>query len=91
MMDPMQFPYKSQFAAYSVAHKHPEGLDQLYCFCACDRSFGHKSLLSCFTDNHGANCGICMKEALLAADMTEKGASLIEIADVPDDTYKTAW
>ena len=40
--------------AYSVAQAFPDVLDQLYCYCECDRNLGHKSLLSCFTDDHGA-------------------------------------
>jgi hypothetical protein len=40
--------------AYRVAQEIPDVLDQLYCYCECDRHLGHKSLLSCFTDDHGA-------------------------------------
>lgn len=40
--------------AYQIANEIPDLLDQLYCYCGCDRSLGHKSLLSCFTDDHGA-------------------------------------
>lgn len=40
--------------AYQVAHEIPEVLDQLYCYCECDKHMGHKSLLSCFADRHGA-------------------------------------
>jgi hypothetical protein len=40
--------------AYQIANDIPDVLDQLYCYCGCDRSLGHKSLLSCFTDDHGA-------------------------------------
>ncbi|MBF0280232.1 MAG: hypothetical protein HQM13_20705 [SAR324 cluster bacterium] len=91
VVDPMRFPFKKQFAAYSAAHKHSEVMDQLYCYCACEQGIGHKSLLSCFADNHGANCGICMDEALLAAEMTENGAPVSEIADALDDSYKLSW
>jgi hypothetical protein len=41
-------------AAYRVANDIPDILDQLYCYCECDKHLGHKSLLSCFTDDHGA-------------------------------------
>jgi hypothetical protein len=41
-------------AAYQVANDIPDILDQLYCYCECDKHLGHKSLLSCFTDDHGA-------------------------------------
>ena len=41
-------------AAYAAAKKYPEVMDQVYCYCTCDEPpFNHKSLLSCFTDNHG--------------------------------------
>ena len=40
--------------AYQIAHDIPDILDQLYCYCECDKHLGHKSLLSCFTDDHGA-------------------------------------
>ena len=29
-------------------------------------NIGHKSLHNCFRDDHGANCGICMNEAMAA-------------------------
>lgn len=41
--------------AYATAQKYPEILDQVYCYCSCDNPpLNHKSLLSCFTDQHGA-------------------------------------
>lgn len=39
--------------AYRVAGQIPEVLDQLDCYCACQQ-YGHVSLLSCYTDGHGA-------------------------------------
>jgi hypothetical protein len=53
-------------AGYEAARAIPETLAQLPCYCHCDRGFGHKSLHSCFVDDHGANCSICLDEALLA-------------------------
>lgn len=53
-------------AAYSVVREIPETIAQLPCYCHCDRSIGHKSLYSCFLDDHGAQCGVCMNEALTA-------------------------
>ncbi len=40
--------------AYGVAHENPEVLDQLYCYCYCDKHMGHRTLLSCFVDSHAA-------------------------------------
>jgi hypothetical protein len=40
--------------AYEIAHEIPHILDQLYCYCECDKHLGHHSLLSCFIDSHAA-------------------------------------
>ncbi len=40
--------------AYRVAREIPDVLDQMYCYCGCDKSVGHVSLLSCYTDSHAA-------------------------------------
>jgi hypothetical protein len=39
---------------HRIARDIPEVLDRLYCYCECDKSLGHKSLLSCYTDGHAA-------------------------------------
>jgi hypothetical protein len=52
--------------AYAVAKAIPETLAQLPCYCHCDKGFGHKSLHTCFTDEHAAHCAVCVDEALLA-------------------------
>ncbi len=42
--------------AYQVAKEIPWILDSIYCYCHCEESpvFRHKSLLSCYVDNHAA-------------------------------------
>ncbi|HLH76269.1 MAG TPA: CYCXC family (seleno)protein [Candidatus Binataceae bacterium] len=62
--------------AYQVAKDHPDLLVQLHCYCGCDKSAGHKNLLDCYRDLHGATCGICTGEALEAARMFDQGASI---------------
>jgi hypothetical protein len=52
--------------AYRAAQEIPVTLAQLPCYCHCDREFGHKSLHSCFEDEHAAHCAVCVNEALLA-------------------------
>lgn len=52
--------------AYQVAKEIPRTLAQLPCFCECDQSFGHKSLQTCFVDDHASHCVVCVDEALLA-------------------------
>ena len=58
-------------AAYRVAEQIPETLAQLPCYCYCDRGMGHKSLHSCFEDEHAAHCAVCVDEALLAYSLTK--------------------
>jgi Protein of unknown function with PCYCGC motif len=60
--------------AYEVAKKIPETLAQLPCYCECDKAFGHKSLHTCFVDDHASHCAVCVDEALLAYQLqkTEK-------------------
>jgi len=52
--------------AYAAAKVIPETLAQLPCYCHCDRGFGHKSLHTCFVDDHASHCAVCVDEALLA-------------------------
>lgn len=75
--------------AYRAAAEIPDLLDQLYCYCECERSVGHKSLRSCFVDLHGANCGICQQEALLAWRLSRKGRSVLEIRNEVDRLFLT--
>jgi hypothetical protein len=52
-LDPARFVGKAA-AAHRIAREIPDVLDQLYCYCGCDKHQGHKSLLSCYTDGHAA-------------------------------------
>ncbi len=38
--------------AYQAAQRIPGLIDKLFCY--CDRTFGHKSLLSCYATTHAA-------------------------------------
>jgi Protein of unknown function with PCYCGC motif len=52
--------------AYAAVKEIPQTIAQLPCYCHCDEGFGHKSLQTCFTDDHAAHCAVCVEEALLA-------------------------
>ncbi len=52
--------------AYRAVRQIPVTIAQLPCYCHCDRGFGHKSLYSCFEDDHASHCAVCVNEALLA-------------------------
>ncbi|HWZ46402.1 MAG TPA: CYCXC family (seleno)protein [Candidatus Saccharimonadales bacterium] len=62
-----------QQMSYKAVAKMPGVMYQLPCYCFCDRNHGHESLHSCFESGHGANCGVCMGEALYGYKMTKKG------------------
>jgi hypothetical protein len=74
-------------AVYEMAAEIPEVLDGLYCHCDCSLHSGHRSLLDCFHDDHGAGCDICLDEAALAHRMTAEGRSLKEIRRAVDELY----
>ncbi|MDX6694878.1 MAG: hypothetical protein QOF02_2481 [Blastocatellia bacterium] len=58
--------------AYKAVREIPQTIAQLPCYCHCDEGFGHKSLHSCFEDDHGAHCAVCVNEALLAYQMEKQ-------------------
>jgi len=54
VLDPLLFSGMAR-SAYAAAKKYPQVMDQVYCYCKCDEPpVNHISLLSCFTDRHGA-------------------------------------
>lgn len=67
--------------AYIVAQQNPGLLAQLWCYCGCDRTSGHRSLLDCYRDYHGANCAICTGEALEANQLFNQGSPVEQIRD----------
>lgn len=70
-LDPEMFTGSAR-TAYQIAREIPETLAEVPCYCHCDRGFGHKSLHSCFKDEHGANCSMCINEAIAAYKMTKE-------------------
>lgn len=54
-LDPTLFSNPKIRESYQVAKDIPWVLDSIYCYCFCEENFGHKSLLSCYVDNHAAN------------------------------------
>jgi hypothetical protein len=53
-LDPGMFENQKVRKAYQIAWDIPWVLDSIYCFCYCSESFKHKSLLSCYVDNHAS-------------------------------------
>ena len=87
VLDPHQF-FGQAKAGYVAAQKVPEICDKLFCYCGCDRTDCHGSLLECFTSDHGVDCHICQEEALLALKMHRKKKSLAEIQKYIDKRYE---
>jgi cytochrome c biogenesis protein CcmG/thiol:disulfide interchange protein DsbE len=97
-LSPDKFADPETKAAYVVAQENPKLLLQLPCYCYCDDGLNHKSLLSCYIDEHAAHCDICRKIAIdgnrlqkeqkmSAADIREKLAQtnghLAKFVDAP--------
>jgi len=79
-LDPNQFVGEVK-KAYQVAERDPALLSQLHCYCGCDRTDGHKNLLDCYRDTHGAHCAICTGEALEAEQLAQQGMPVEKIRD----------
>lgn len=74
--------------AYRAAREIPVTLAQMPCYCYCDRGMGHKSLYSCFEDDHAAHCAVCVNEALLAYQLEKEGKlSTEQIRDRINETW----
>lgn len=59
--------------AYRAVREIPETIAQMPCYCHCDRGMGHKSLYSCFEDDHASHCAVCVNEALLTLKLEREG------------------
>jgi len=69
---PEQFVGKTR-AAYLAVKEIPQTIAQLPCYCYCDEGHGHKSLQTCFVDDHASHCAVCVEEALLAYSLHKEG------------------
>ncbi|MBI4081632.1 MAG: hypothetical protein HY423_03380 [Candidatus Lambdaproteobacteria bacterium] len=88
VLAPHQFGKLGAFMGYAAAQRHRDVMDHLYCYCQCDRPPSyHKSLLSCFVDQHGANCDVCQEQARQAGRMADEGKSIDEIRTAIDRTF----
>ncbi len=58
--------------AYRAVREIPQTIAQMPCYCHCDRGMGHKSLYSCFEDDHASHCAVCVNEALLALKLEKE-------------------
>jgi len=78
-LSPSQFTNVVVQNAYILAARVKKVLYQQPCYCHCDRSQGHTSLLDCFAGKHGAGCGVCMREAIYSYEQSQKGKTPAQI------------
>ena len=71
--------YSFQTHAYELAAKIQKVIYQQPCYCYCDRGMGHKSLHSCFSGTHGAECETCLKELYYTYTMYKHGKTPSQI------------
>jgi hypothetical protein len=88
-LDPAQFLDAQTRNIFTLAAKVKPILYQQPCYCGCDKEVGHKSLLDCFTDFHGAHCILCKKEAVFTYSESQLGKTAAEIRkEIIDGKWK---
>src|SRR5262249_14426704 len=76
---------------YAAAKEVPDICKKLFCYCGCDMTDSHSSLLDCFTCEHGVDCTICQDEAIIALNLKKKGKSLADIQKEIDQAFQTLY
>jgi len=71
-LDPASFENPVVQNAYTLAAKVKRVLYQQPCYCHCDRSIGHGSLLDCFAGKHASVCDVCIREGIYSYEQTQK-------------------
>lgn len=80
-------------AHYAFAAEHRSTYAHVPCFCGCDATLEHRSLLDCFVrpdggwERHAAGCAVCTQESSAVRSMLAdgEGAHAIRLAVI--DTY----
>ena len=78
-LDPVSFVNPIVQNSYALAAKVKRVLYQQPCYCHCDRSIGHESLLDCFTSKHASVCDVCIREGVYAYEQTQKKKTAAQI------------
>ena len=73
--------------AYRIAAEIPKIIDSQFCYCYCKKNHQHKTLLTCFTNEHGSKCDTCMDEVLYAYQLYKQGKTLDEIVVAIDKKF----
>jgi hypothetical protein len=78
-------------AGYRAAQKTKDICSKLFCYCGCDMTDEHTSLLDCFTSMHGVDCAICQEEAIIALQMKNQGKTLGQIQQTIDERFSAQY
>lgn len=73
--------------AYRYAAEIPDAIDNQFCYCYCKKNHGHKTLLTCFTNEHGSKCDTCIEEVIHAYELHKQGKSMDEIVTAVDKKF----
>jgi len=76
---------------YKAAQRAKDVCSKLFCYCGCDLTDEHTSLLDCFTSMHGIDCAICQEEAIIACGMKEQGKTLAQIQKAIDEKFSAQY
>jgi hypothetical protein len=90
VLDPNKFTGHAK-SGYAAAQLCPEICAKLFCYCGCDLTDEHDSLLDCFTTDHGVDCHICQEEALIALKMKRDGKSIEQIQEKIDLMFEKEY
>src|SRR3989304_10102215 len=85
-LSPARFTGKTA-STYEIAREIPEVLDSLYCYCDCKKYFGHKSLLTCYVDDHAVHSDVCQDEAIRAYELYKQGKDILAIRRTIDNEF----
>jgi hypothetical protein len=80
-LNPEYFPDPLVKNAYAIAARIKKTLYQEPCYCHCDRSKSHTSLLDCFASEHGSGCGTCIYEGIYTYEQAHKGKTAAQIRE----------
>lgn len=72
-LDSAQFKDGLTQNSYAMAARIKPVLYEQPCYCFCDRTDSHTSLLDCFVGTHATTCNICRMEGIYAYEQTQKG------------------
>jgi hypothetical protein len=73
--------------AYQLAKDKRDLLDSMFCYCNCKKNYGHKSLLSCYVDNHAEKCKICQDQTFYAYSQYQQGKDIAQVRITVDKKF----